>query len=52
MEMVDCGEFGSGGKGEVFDASDVDLAATTTPIMSVSVSVQVTDQDLIYQSNH
>jgi hypothetical protein len=28
--MVDCGEFGSGGKGVVLLASDVDLAATTT----------------------
>jgi hypothetical protein len=30
VEMVDAWEFGSGGKGCVLDASDVDFAATTT----------------------
>ena len=28
--MVDCGEFGSGGKGTVLEASDVVFAETTT----------------------
>lgn len=30
MVIVDCLEFGSGGKGDVFVASLTDLAATTT----------------------
>jgi len=33
--MVDAGEFGSGGKGEHLEASEVDLAATTTALLSV-----------------
>jgi len=32
VDMVDAEEFGSGGKGEVFEASDVDFAATTTGV--------------------
>jgi hypothetical protein len=35
VEMVDAGEFGSGGKGEVLEASEVDLAATTTVLSCV-----------------
>jgi hypothetical protein len=30
VEMVDCCELGSGGKGCALEASEVDLAATTT----------------------
>jgi len=35
VEMVDAGEFGSGGKGEHFEASEVDFAATTTALLLV-----------------
>jgi hypothetical protein len=32
VEMVDAEEFGSGGKGEVLEASEMDFAATTTAL--------------------
>ena len=35
VEMVDAEEFGSGGKGEHLEASDVDFAATTTDSLLV-----------------
>ena len=35
--MVDCKEFGSGGKGFVLLGSDMDLAATTTAVDLVSI---------------
>lgn len=39
--MVDCGEFGSGGKGVVVYALEVLLAATTTGLVSFSYSSSV-----------
>jgi hypothetical protein len=33
--MVDAEEFGSGGKGEYLEASDMDFAATTTGLLLV-----------------